>query len=197
MKHSKNPEDTIIASIRTSREKLLVRQDALRAKLDAPPIDKATAELNVSSLDWETFLEQLDNCYYPIGQECIEKYLVNPRQFKTKIEIRIEKIENLDIRHALYFLNLANEQSLRLHVVNLFQQQFGALDDFELIAGQWIRYSQCALISNEINDKSELTAKENGGTNLEIDAVVSKIMIASHLELELPAGDPSILENMP
>tara|TARA_R110000772_G_scaffold194086_2_gene304879 strand:- start:198 stop:791 length:594 start_codon:yes stop_codon:yes gene_type:complete len=197
MKHTKSPEDTIIASIKASREQVLVKQDALRAKLDEPSIDKSTAELNVSSLDWETFKEQLDNCYYPIDQEWINKYLVNPKQFRSKTEIRIKKIENLDIQYDLYFLNLDNQQLLRLHVITLLQQQFGALDDYALIASHWIRYSQCVLISKEINDKSELAAKGNGLTTLEIDAVVSKIIIAALLGLELPAGDPSILESMP
>ena len=196
MKKSKSPEEIIISSMQTSKEKLLDKQEAYRAILDGPSIDKTIAESTLSTLGWETFLEQMDEYYFPIDQKSINKYLVNPKQFKTRTELRIEKIENLKIQHHLYFLNLINEHTQRLNVIAHLHQQFGDSDSYNLIFIHWLRYSQCTMILKEIHQRSELFADDDGVTLLETDAFVSELILTAFIGLKLPDIEPSTIENM-
>jgi hypothetical protein len=198
MKHTNNPQEHIINSIQASKEKLFDRQDAYRTILDDPSIDKAIAEAHYASLTWDNFLLQFDDFYYPIDQKILDKYLINPKEFKTRTELRIEKINETKVSHHVYFLNLFNIHTQRLKVLAELHHQFGALDYFYVIYMHWIRYSQCQLLLKEIHHRSELiTDNDDGITNLEIDVFASKLMLTGFIGLKLPDSDTSTLEDIP
>lgn len=197
MKHSKNIEEIIIDKIKTAKTNLFDRQDAYRTILDAPSIDKAIAEAHYASLTWDAFLIQFDDFYYPIDQKILDKYLINPKQFKTRTELRIEKINETKVNHNVYFLNLFNIHTQRLKVLAELHHQFGALDNFYVIYMLWIRYSQCQLLLKEIHHRSELiTDNDDDIANLEIDVFASKLMLIGFIGLKLPDSDTGTLEDM-
>lgn len=197
MKKDDNNETFLIDSIKRSQERLIDKQNVYRDMLDEDPLDKSEAESIYTSINWEDFLEKLKDYYYPADEEALKKYLVTPSQFNQEQNLRIEAIDDLNIRCCVSMLDNINQHTQRIKVYAHLMVQFGALDFPNKITYHWIRYSQCETILKGISNQSELLKDDAGNSFLIVEATVSKLLLSFFLDIDLPDKDPSILENMP
>jgi hypothetical protein len=197
MNKSNQTKTIIMDSLENAKGNLIEEQFSYREVMDASPIEKYKTKSNFSLIHWDVFLGKLEEFYYPPDRKSLNKYLVDPNQYKIDIKNRIDNIEDIHIRPRVNFLNEIILQTQRKKVIAELYKQFGDLDDFHQVFINWLRYSQCELIIENINTRSELNHGDSSISQLELDTVSSQIMLCLLLDLEFSDEDPRILKNTP
>jgi len=150
----KSGKEQICAALDVAYEKVLVEQDVYRERLDGIEVvseDKVIE--NLAKLGWEDIAEIMKNERYPAC--CQDRTELLDQQWdEIPPRIRIEQIEDKDIRCQTYFLNEVAEQRDRIRAMAVFFETIGVSHNSRssstIIFNLWTRRSIYLQLSNEL-----------------------------------------------
>lgn len=148
----KNPKEKMLNALKEATEATIQEQDVYRNIIDK---NEKTGLMDhhpgLCKGGWKEVLSVMGDCRFPPYDEERNRFL-NLGHDQSLHYIKLQEIEDFDIRAMTYFLNRTIEQTQRLHAMAMFCKRLGHLRGRGNIFGGWARRSAIGILKQEAEE---------------------------------------------
>lgn len=157
----KSDKEEICSALDIAYEKVLAEQDFHRERIEAVSnVSDHDLRVELAELGGDGIAKVMENEHWPATHQDRKKHLQQSWD-EIPSRIRIDKIQDEDIRHQTYFLNEVAEHRDRIRAMAVFSEAVGSRLDHKLVYLIFHFWAECKICSQLAQEQQTIDQEKS------------------------------------